>query len=175
SIRLVLDLGGDRLRLAHTERNGNKIPKENWEQQFRYQLVRRTADSLILGIQGRHGILKRIYLRAEMMQTTASLYHATDSLNEPIPNVDSLLKPQTSEANAELGQFAVDSTEILAFEDEAATFDSLTADSLVVHDSAGVFFPADSSLIAPNDSLGKMDSTARLDSIRYDSLPKDQR
>ena len=162
---------GDRLRLAHTERNGTSIPKESWEQQFRYHLIQRTADTLILGIQGRHGILKRIYLKYDPLQRGRTMQ--TDTTQNSMPS-DSILQEEMKPEKSDSSSFRPDSLDLSAFEAEAEAFDSLAVDSIIVHDSAGIFFPPDSATVMPKDSLIRADSTARLDSIRPDTVPKDQ-
>ena len=162
---------GDRLRLAHTERNGTSIPKENREQLFRYHLIQRTTDTLVLGIQGRHGILKRIYLKCGPDNPDREMQ--ADSAEQSM-QPDSIVQEKVMQEKSDSSSFRPDSLDLSAFEAEAEAFDSLAVDSIIVHDSAGIFFPPDSATFTPTDSLILADSTARLDSIRPDTVPKDQ-
>lgn len=54
-----------RIRLAYTQENGTKIIRSERDPDFRYVLKTLTEDSLVLAIQGRHGMVERIYIRTK--------------------------------------------------------------------------------------------------------------
>lgn len=53
----------DEQRLAFTYhiQNGQRVPPEKRDTLFRYQIQRLAGDTLVLGIQGRHGIVRETY------------------------------------------------------------------------------------------------------------------
>jgi hypothetical protein len=54
----------DRMALVYHYQNGQAIPEEQRDSQYRYQILQHQADTLVLGIQGRHGIVRQTYVRA---------------------------------------------------------------------------------------------------------------
>jgi hypothetical protein len=60
--RWFLDTTRTKIRLAYTHENKTKIERADRDPYFRFQLVKLTKDSLVLGVQGRHGIVERTYL-----------------------------------------------------------------------------------------------------------------
>lgn len=52
----------DRLRFQFTQQNGQEISPINQDQYYRHILQKRTSDTLVIGIQGRHGIVRYTYL-----------------------------------------------------------------------------------------------------------------
>lgn len=56
------------LRLSYTEIDGDEIPKDDQDTKFRFLLNEMSLDTLVLGLQGRHGIVKRTYLRMKPIE-----------------------------------------------------------------------------------------------------------
>lgn len=52
----------DRLKLVYQIENGDSVPVARQDTSFRYQLVKLSNDSLVIGKQGRHGIVQYTYL-----------------------------------------------------------------------------------------------------------------
>ena len=52
----------NRLALVYYIQNGLSVPDERQIIDYRYEIQKVSQDSLILGIQGRHGIVKKIYI-----------------------------------------------------------------------------------------------------------------
>ncbi len=62
--RWYLHQDQDRLALVYHYQNGQAVPETQRDTHYRYQILEQQADTLILGIQGRHGIVRQTYVRA---------------------------------------------------------------------------------------------------------------
>ncbi len=60
-----LNNASDRLALIPTRTNGKDLTPSDNDSLFRYQILFRDSDSLVIGIQGRHGIVEQYYSKKQ--------------------------------------------------------------------------------------------------------------
>lgn len=90
----------DKFAMVYENRNNQEI--ENQDMQFRYQVEKNTRDTLILGIQGRHGMMQQIYTRVtpdSLTNEEVSEHFLTDSINYATDSTQSIIPDSTVNAD----------------------------------------------------------------------------
>ncbi|MEM6345285.1 MAG: hypothetical protein AAF927_15445 [Bacteroidota bacterium] len=119
----------ERLRLVYQVQNGDTVPEARQDTSFRYQLVKLSNDSLVIGKQGRHGIVQYIYLLQIDSTSFDSSFVSTplDSLaksDSALTKVDSTKKKSVPTNPMAAGQASLAQTEA-----NELIFDSLPIDT----------------------------------------------
>jgi len=66
----ALDRANDRMALTFRMQNNRRIPPAQRDTLYRYQIQHRSADSLVLGVQGRHGVVELRYRKVPFSRPT---------------------------------------------------------------------------------------------------------
>lgn len=92
----------ERLKLVYEVENGMEIPPASQDSSFRYQLVKLSQDSLVIGKQGRHGIVQYTYLLqpdSVMKEAMLPPIFETDSVKTDTVKTDTLPKVRKAPSN----------------------------------------------------------------------------
>ena len=103
----------ERIKLVYQVQNGDTVPEARQDTSFRYQLVKLSNDSLVIGKQGRHGIVQYTYLLQIDSTSFDSSFVSTplDSLakaDSAITKVDSTNKRSVPKNPMAAGQASLD-------------------------------------------------------------------
>lgn len=88
----LMNKSRDRVALVYLIQNGIKIPPEKRDTTFRYELKTISPDSLVLAIQGRHGMMAKTYLNVSTELNSDSIW--IDSTGIPFFPPDNPPPPQ---------------------------------------------------------------------------------
>ncbi|MEL6852530.1 MAG: hypothetical protein AAFP92_28745 [Bacteroidota bacterium] len=147
--RWYVNKEGKSLALVYEQQNGIAVPEERRSPLFRYHLYAFSPDSLKLGIQGRHGMIEKLYLKEGISYSPVFMgdSNAMEQTEEVFP-VDSM-GDWAEDSLVGTPIFSKDSLQI-----PAAVKDTLT-DSIVFEADTSDWLSKKDSLLLQGDSLNR--------------------
>lgn len=119
----------ERLKLVYQIQNGDTVPEARQDTSFRYQLVKLSNDSLVIGKQGRHGIVQYNYL----LQRDSTSFD-TSLISSPLDSIASkdsavVIKDSTNKRTVPSNLMAAGQASLTQAAANQVLFDSLWSDT----------------------------------------------